>query len=395
MQGLREVSVADLAIEAGPHRAPSATTLFAATGLHVPPVAFGDTAGSLAARGLDHVAREWNGFVRETGAVRRWRIENALVHGPYGIVTVGDSVIADTLAHIPFHLEGYARGRPGADGGVCIPPSVIKGESPSAWHAAGGNHFNHYHFLLDIVPRLQLRPFVETAFSGTILMSPPETRWQKHVGNILATHGVDVVILGEGEAVRVENLELVSNLAGHGFAPHPALIDFFDRWRLPPSATVAPERRLYLSRRDSTNRRIVNETDVIQLARLVGYEVCEVSSLGVMEQIGLFRSASHIIAPHGAGLANLVFCRPGTLVCELQMDGYLNWCFRALAAVRQVRYGCVVGTPTRDTRDLPWPHSRQWSVPIDMLSEAMSHFASFDPSSLPPPTGAASVPGHA
>jgi hypothetical protein len=371
MHGLRKVSLADLAIEAGPDAVPSSTTLFETTSVNVPRVAFGDTAGSLRDRGLDHVARCWSGFARETGPVRRWRIPHAIVHGPYGIVTVGDSVIADTMAHFPSHLPGYVE----SGEKVGIPASVIKAEIPSAWHAAGGNYLNHYHFLLDIVPRLQISPFAETAFTGTILMSPAQTLWHKFVRSTLEAYGRDVMDLEKGDAVRVENLELVSNLMGHGFAPHSVLIDFFDRWQLPQSVATASGRRLYLSRRDSDNRPLVNEIEIIQLARLVGYEVHELSSLGVLEQIALFRSASHIIAPHGAGLANLVFCRPGTFICELQMDGYLNWCFRSLAAIRKIRYGCVVGRSTPQTRDLAWPHSRQWSVPVETLSRVISDFA--------------------
>ena len=35
------------------------------------------------------------------------------------------------------------------------------------------------------------------------------------------------------------------------------------------------------------------------------------------DQILLFQSAEFIIGPHGAGLANLLFCEPGTKVIEL------------------------------------------------------------------------------
>jgi capsular polysaccharide biosynthesis protein len=34
-------------------------------------------------------------------------------------------------------------------------------------------------------------------------------------------------------------------------------------------------------------------------------------------QILLFQSAEFVISPHGAGLANLLFCEPGTKVIEL------------------------------------------------------------------------------
>jgi hypothetical protein len=76
--------------------------------------------------------------------------------------------------------------------------------------------------------------------------------------------------------------------------------------------------------------------------------------------VRLFAEATHILAPHGAGLTNLVFCRPGTAVCELQMDAYVHWGFRGLAALRRLRYGCVLGTVVgARTR---WVHDDVWRV---------------------------------
>lgn len=39
--------------------------------------------------------------------------------------------------------------------------------------------------------------------------------------------------------------------------------------------------------------------------------------LSLIEQIVLFHNAEIIVAPHGAGLVNLLFARPGTKVIEL------------------------------------------------------------------------------
>ncbi len=41
------------------------------------------------------------------------------------------------------------------------------------------------------------------------------------------------------------------------------------------------------------------------------------AGLSPKQQAGLFRAADIVIAPHGAALANLIYCRPGTVVLEL------------------------------------------------------------------------------
>jgi capsular polysaccharide biosynthesis protein len=119
---------------------------------------------------------------------------------------------------------------------------------------------------------------------------------------------------------------------------------------------AAPWRRLFVSRADSTARVLVNEVELAAQAASAGFETVVLSELSVAEQVRRFAEASHVIAPHGAGLANLLFCRPGAAVCELHMDLHLHWAFRRLAALRGLRYGCLVGAhdqprqqPLRDT----------------------------------------------
>jgi capsular polysaccharide biosynthesis protein len=48
-----------------------------------------------------------------------------------------------------------------------------------------------------------------------------------------------------------------------------------------------------------------------------GYTTVALDALTPSAQIQLFQSAETILAPHGAGLSNLLFCQPGTRVLEL------------------------------------------------------------------------------
>ncbi len=76
------------------------------------------------------------------------------------------------------------------------------------------------------------------------------------------------------------------------------------------------------------------------------------------DQALLFQQAGMVVAPHGAGLANMVFAPPGLRVIELLPDGVMNWCYRHLAAACGHDYDCVIG------RSAPGPEpgaSRLWS----------------------------------
>jgi capsular polysaccharide biosynthesis protein len=79
------------------------------------------------------------------------------------------------------------------------------------------------------------------------------------------------------------------------------------------------------------------------LAERAGFARANTSELPVWHQVQLFADASQVIGINGAGLANLVFCRPGTAVLEVRPDGGAPWTWRHLAAMRGLRYGCLEG----------------------------------------------------
>jgi capsular polysaccharide biosynthesis protein len=65
------------------------------------------------------------------------------------------------------------------------------------------------------------------------------------------------------------------------------------------------------------------------------------------EQIAVFSRAECVVGPHGAGLTNLTFCRPGTKVVEIGTP-YRPWaCFYEIAHHRGLDYHLHMASPTR------------------------------------------------
>ena len=82
-------------------------------------------------------------------------------------------------------------------------------------------------------------------------------------------------------------------------------------------------KRIYLSRKQASRRQVINEEQVISFLDKFGFESITLESMSVAEQAVLLASAKFVIAPHGAGLTNLVFCSPGTKVIEIFAPDYL------------------------------------------------------------------------
>ena len=90
--------------------------------------------------------------------------------------------------------------------------------------------------------------------------------------------------------------------------------------------------RLWISRARSRGRRLLEEEALLPRLREAGIERVFLEELDFDAQWRLMRSAGTVIAPHGAGLTNMLFCRPGTRVVEIADPLYPNPNFYAMAA---------------------------------------------------------------
>ncbi len=100
-------------------------------------------------------------------------------------------------------------------------------------------------------------------------------------------------------------------------------------------------RRIYISRNDARYRRVLNERDLLPLLDRYRIQRVRLSQLSFSNQLDLFASAEVVIAPHGAGLANLVFAPPGCKVIEFMPKDPVNGCFWALSEACGHAYFCL------------------------------------------------------
>jgi capsular polysaccharide biosynthesis protein len=100
--------------------------------------------------------------------------------------------------------------------------------------------------------------------------------------------------------------------------------------------------RLYISRRDAASRRVGNEAEVLALLRREGFEVVQPERLTLAEQAQLFSGAAVVVAPHGAGNANVLFSE-GAILIEFFEPGYVNGCFYSLSQALGHPYWYLMG----------------------------------------------------
>lgn len=91
------------------------------------------------------------------------------------------------------------------------------------------------------------------------------------------------------------------------------------------------KRRIFVSRADATERRIVNENEVIDLLKPMGFETAMLTGMSVTEQRELFSEAECVVMSHGAGCANMIFAGTGTKIIEFVPKSYQHHMFWHIA----------------------------------------------------------------
>lgn len=129
------------------------------------------------------------------------------------------------------------------------------------------------------------------------------------------------------------------------------------------------DRRIYVSRRGhaaagGSTRVMTNESELVERLSSLGVEIVEPEKLTIEQQIEVFSQASLVIGPSGSGMFNVVFCRPGAVIIDIESEANWIYAHAGLFASCGLTYGLFVGKP--DTLDERLVH-RRWTVNIDAL----------------------------
>lgn len=102
-------------------------------------------------------------------------------------------------------------------------------------------------------------------------------------------------------------------------------------------------RRIYIARGDAAkNRKVSNEAALIKVLASQGFEILYLTKLSVVDQVNTFNEADLIVAVHGGGLSNLVYCEPGATVLEIFPDQYVRHYFHEICVKRGISYDYVL-----------------------------------------------------
>ena len=225
----------------------------------------------------------------------------------------------------------------------------------------------YYHWIVEVLPRLFAYESVAKDRPRLVvnsLLNP----WQLESLKLLGFPHQDLVELGT-DYLQLEKLYFPAYIG-----INPYCLDWL-RERL--FATVALEptpKRIYITRRLATRRRLVNEDQIDSLLHQHGFIIAELETLSFVEQVRLFSQAEIVVGPHGAGLTNMVWAPRDCKVMEIQHPDHVNVMYYMLAEVLHQRYWCCLGTPVGDdsVRHGGTHGHGDLTVSVDLFSDTLS-----------------------
>jgi hypothetical protein len=199
----------------------------------------------------------------------------------------------------------------------------------------------YYHWIVEVLPRLFAHESVADE-DPKLIVNSPLNHWQRESLELLGFRDQDLMELGT-DYLQVEKLYFPAYIG-----INPYCLDWL-RERL--FATVAPQvtpKRVYISRRRASRRRLLNETEIESVLREHGFIIAEAERLSFAQQVELFAQAQVIVSIHGAGLTNIVFAPPGCKVMEIVDPYHVGVMYYLLAETLQHRYWSCMGQSVAD-----------------------------------------------
>ena len=206
----------------------------------------------------------------------------------------------------------------------------IKGTTLSLLTGGAGND-NFFHWLFDVLPRLGIcEKKIDLNQIDYFLLPSISRKFQSETFESLKIPNKKLISSEEYRHIKPDKLiitdhpYMITNNIEIDINNVPKWIIIWLREKflsqIEYDKTHFPK-KIYISREDSESnvakmRAVTNEDEIKNYLKNENFEIICLSDLSFIQQVKLFYTAECIVGLHGAGFANLSFCKEGTKVIE-------------------------------------------------------------------------------
>lgn len=221
-------------------------------------------------------------------------------------------------------------------------------------------NFNYFHWMTEVLPALLILNKVKDKRVPVLLST--NSKKCKHIIDSLKIFDIPIYYYNIKQTIKVSNLYAVK-IPIVGAYNEPFLFNmrslFFKKLNV--EVKNIPFRKIYISRKNATRRKISNEDALVALLDTYEFESVFLEDYEIQDQIKLLHEAKIVVSCHGAGLTNILFMQPETKVIELKANNNDYWCFFSLARLANLHYSYLLCKSDRDNH-------RDANITVDLLA---------------------------
>jgi capsular polysaccharide biosynthesis protein len=218
-----------------------------------------------------------------------------------------------------------------------------------------------YHWMYDVLPGIHLiqKSGIDLDSIDYFVFNNYHFAYQKETLELLGIPEHKIIQSVDKPYIQAKKLIVPApNFFQNNTATPEWMCKFLKQQFIPEEAkNITANRRIYISRENAASRNVVNQDELMKRLEFLNFESVVLESLTISEQAVLMASASVVLAPHGAGLSNIVFCQPGTKVIELFAPTYVPPCYRIISNICGLEHYYLIGELVEDKTEHNLTHS--------------------------------------
>ena len=253
--------------------------------------------------------------------------------------------------------------------------------------SGGAANDNYFHWIFDILPRIALcESAIDLRKIDFFLVPSLEKKFQRETLkflNIPLEKCLSSKIyrhISASEIFVTDHPYVINNDAHMDIQKIPVWISKWLKKKYIMGDTILANnyncpKKIYIDRGDSTAnmkeaRGILNEKEIKDFLEKNNFQSLQLGKFNFMDQVKIFNNADIIIGLHGAGFANLSFCRKDTKVIEFNNTSGQKM-YENLSLTNQLNYRSINSAPIGDDTKNQYGHI---NVSIELLKKILEGF---------------------
>lgn len=281
-----------------------------------------------------------------------YKIDNARVYtdNVENVAVINNNKILDNISYQ--QQSGYLNT---SEKNICIKngtPRIkkkIKGRVLSLVQGASGNS-NYYHWLFDMLPKIKLYSEIYDLKDLNYIYTNKLKDFQITSLNPLGLDKIEVIDSEKYRHIQADEVVCTdhpSYFSGYISDQSKHIPIWIVKWLrnvfLECAMKFQCNDKVFIDRSSASSKhcQFINQGEISEFLINKGFTKYKIENLNFFEQIYLFNNSSFLFGAHGAGFANLVFCKKKTKVIEIRPTNHPSNLYEKLSEINDLNYKLI------------------------------------------------------